>query len=187
MAKEPPVNKLMAKNICDFDSPLRESLADLDAIRRKIRGTELPPPFHKLPPEMQCLVWEHLLSDDTLRLWCIVSTLTSGAPQQTVEPVSLSRKIWARHVSILGTSYVAALTNNTGEAVKNEILIYDPAASANRAVDTIYVAHDLLGLKRVVFADSCGFNVPEAPGIWWKTLRISKGKGTISQAGDVCS
>lgn len=67
MAKEPPVNKLMAKNICDFDSPLRESLADLDAIRRKIRGTELPPPFHKLPPEMQCLVWEHILSDDTLR------------------------------------------------------------------------------------------------------------------------
>ncbi|GAB0134213.1 hypothetical protein EsDP_00002594 [Epichloe bromicola] len=171
MTKEPRASKLMAKNICDFDPPLRDSLADLDAIRWKIRGTKLPPPFHNVPPEIQCLVWEHFLSDDTLQLWCIISALTTGAQQQTVAPVSLSRKIWARYVSILGTSHVAALTNNPGEAVKNEVLIYDPA-SAKRAVDTIYVAHDLLGLKRVVFADSSGINVLEAPGIWWKTLRI---------------
>lgn len=127
-----------------------------------------------------------MVGDYLVTAWCIASTCALQVTEQRSIEVCLASPIWACFVKTHTKSYIASLSNGkTKNSQKNcELLIYEPASEKD--IDTVYVARDSWGIKRVVFACSRDeFIFPENAGIWWQILRISKNTGKLVAQSDV--
>jgi len=82
--------------------------------------------------------------------------------------VSQNGPIWASFVPFQGRHYVNCISETSVEGVFSVML-----KPADRAGTTMYVAHDHLGVRRIVCATPDGpeiSKVQEEPGLWWHTI-----------------
>lgn len=104
------------------------------------------------------------------------------APRVLTHLFDPARKVRARYVEFEGIEYIASLTNHPVD--HSSVLIHDPDAH-NITVDTLCMAEDYLGLRRVFFASSPAVPTVESPpGLWWTTISLC-GRFTLEAQTDV--
>ncbi|EXF77934.1 hypothetical protein CFIO01_12451 [Colletotrichum fioriniae PJ7] len=95
--------------------------------------------------------------------------------------VQFSEKIYARHVEFEGVQYISHLRNTPGG--NQDSLLFDPSLST--PFDSLYVASDHLGIRRLLFVDSskpCA--IEQEIGLWWKTVKLEDVGGLIRIRSD---
>ncbi|KAI3530984.1 hypothetical protein CABS02_14334 [Colletotrichum abscissum] len=95
--------------------------------------------------------------------------------------VQFSEKIYARHVEFEGVQYIGHLRNTPGG--NQDFLLFDPSLST--FIDSLYIASDHLGIRRLLFADSskpCA--IEQEIGIWWKAVKLEDVGGLIRIRSD---
>ncbi|KAK1506529.1 hypothetical protein CABS01_16907 [Colletotrichum abscissum] len=95
--------------------------------------------------------------------------------------VQFSEKIYARHVEFEGVQYIGHLWNTPGG--NRDFLLFDPSLSTS--IDSLYIASDHLGIRRLLFADSskpCA--IVQEIGIWWKAVKLEDVGGLIRIRSD---
>jgi hypothetical protein len=97
--------------------------------------------------------------------------------------VNLQGPIWAGFVSFQGNYYVSRISNTPIDGILS--ILTRPSTKVG---STIYVSHDHLGVRRVVFAVPESRVVPkveEKPGLWWETINLTDDCQYIEIESDV--
>lgn len=140
---------------------LLESLAS----RWEADKTDATKELRRLPPELRWRIAEQLLREYATARLSVFKSVDDG---RAVE-FSISAKVWARFVFVEGVRYITSLLNVPSS---DEDLVYVPIPQ--RAIDTLYVCEDQLGIRQVVFANSEETQrFSERPGVWWRSCKVS--------------
>ncbi|KAF6827485.1 hypothetical protein CPLU01_09059 [Colletotrichum plurivorum] len=111
----------------------------------------------------------HLLATDYVNEIC-----AEGKPGKS--SVKTSEKIYTRHVNFEGVRYLAYLTNEASD--DRDILLFDPTSPTT--IDTLYIANDALGIRRLLFADSLQkCTVEKEVNVWWRKAKLRRLGGII--------
>lgn len=144
---------------------------NLPGLSWKLRG---------LAPELRCGIAEHLLREYST---ASLSVLPLNNDNHLLE-FNTSTEVWARIVSIEGVTYIASLSNT--QTSDKDQLLYTPIPW--RAVDTIYMGENYLGIVQVVFANSEETRIiSQSPGIWWRLIRVPSTDCVLKVQTDVSS
>ncbi|KAF6798088.1 hypothetical protein CMUS01_15756 [Colletotrichum musicola] len=117
----------------------------------------------------------HLLATEYVNEIC-----AEGKPGMS--SVKTSEKIYARHVNFEGVQYLAYLTNEASD--DRDMLLFDPILPTT--IDTLYIANDALGIRRLLFADSSQkCTVEKEVNVWWRKAKLRRLGGLVRCNSDV--
>jgi hypothetical protein len=96
--------------------------------------------------------------------------------------ITISEKVYARHIRFEGISYVACLTNAPDD--DKDVPLLEPTLLTS--IDSLHIASDHLGIRRLLFSSSSEKQTVEPEvGIWWKSVRLASLGNLIQFDSDV--
>ncbi|KAI5464359.1 hypothetical protein BGZ63DRAFT_439553 [Mariannaea sp. PMI_226] len=120
-----------------------------------------------LPTEVTVQIVQNCLSE--LFLAYIQPLIGLNVTQGFSYPIYTTEQIWAQWVKFEDRLYIAALSNEPPGDAKHCVALQMPEGE----VDSIYVAHDQLGIRNILLANSREtVAVRRCPGIWWRTISV---------------
>lgn len=173
---------LSAVNKYDFDPFPKSSLIDGKFLRDRLTNV-VARNYPLLPPELCHYTAGYVAVDPYLRFCSISNALALKVLAQTgSQVIDLSCDVWATTIDVQNRTYYASLTN-TKRGIAKDRLLYSP--SLGKLADTIYVARDAWGIRKIQFAHSQEiFDIPESAGVWWQSLPVQGGQLVVKN--DVC-
>ncbi|KPA35575.1 hypothetical protein FLAG1_11713 [Fusarium langsethiae] len=136
-----------------------------------------------LPPEICDITAGWALDDRATHSRLAVDLIRKRCAKRTsfTSSITTSEKVYARHISFEGISYVACLTNAPDD--DKDVPLLEPTLLTS--IDSLHIASDHLGIRRLLFSSSSEKHTVEPEvGIWWKSVSLASLGDLIQFGGD---